>query len=99
MTIQIDVFYRSSNGDRWELMRDMRPAGNQCGVWRRRHRTACSVLDRPGTSSENMRSRALLEEAGRQDSSLQLRSEWRTLETRATTVLIADLNFKLKSKT
>jgi len=68
MTLLIDEFYRSSNGDRWQLVRDTDTG--QCLV---RHEPNLSSggqvtetpveewLDRTGTSPENVALSALLE--------------------------------------
>ena len=68
VTIQIDVFYRSSNGDRWELMRDSetgwQSVRHKPNLASGGHDTDTAVqefLDRTGTSPENMALRALLE--------------------------------------
>jgi hypothetical protein len=68
MTIQIDDFYRSSNGDRWRLVRD-----TETGLRTVRHEPNLSSggrvteiavedwLDRTGASPENAALRSLLE--------------------------------------
>jgi hypothetical protein len=68
VTIQIDVFYRSSNGDRWELARDAetgwKSVRHKPNFASGGHDTDIAVqefLDRTGTSPENMALRALLE--------------------------------------
>ena len=74
MTILTDDFYRSSNGDRWQLVRYT--SSGRCVV---RHEpnlasggqvTETAVeqfLDRTGTSPQNAASRALLEKQGEVD--------------------------------
>jgi hypothetical protein len=68
VTIQIDVFYRSSNGDRWELMRDtetgwqsVRHKPNLASGGRDTDTAVQEFLYRTVTSPENMALRALLE--------------------------------------
>ena len=93
MTIQIDVFYRSSNGDRWELMRDTetgwQSVRHKPNLASGGHDTDTAVqefLDRTGTSPENMALRALLEKLDAKISSRQLRCQ-RCTQNSATTVL------------
>jgi hypothetical protein len=70
MTLQIDDFYRSSNGDRWRLVRDtetgrhtVRHEPNLSSGGRVTDTPVEEWLDRTGASPENMALRALL--AGR----------------------------------
>jgi hypothetical protein len=67
MTLQIDDFYRSSNGDRWRLVRDtetgrrtVRHEPNLSSGGRVTETPAEEWLDRTGTSPENAALRALL---------------------------------------
>ena len=70
----------------------MFPTGRKWDITKEQRRleattpTPLLVLDRPGTSPENMALRALLEKLDDKISSRQLRSEWRT-QNSATTVL------------
>jgi hypothetical protein len=68
MTIQIDDFYRSSNGDRWRLVRDTetghRTVRHEPNLSSGGRVTEISVedwLDRTGASPENAALRSLLE--------------------------------------
>ena len=68
MTIQIDDFYRSSNGDRWRLVRDtetghraVRHEPNLSSGGRVTETPVDDWLDRTGTSPENAVLRSLLE--------------------------------------
>ena len=68
MTTRIDVFYRSSNGDRWELIRDtetgwqaVRHKPNLASGGRDTDTSVEKFLDRTGTSPENLALRMLLE--------------------------------------
>jgi hypothetical protein len=67
MTILIDDFYRSSNGDRWQLIRDtasgrqvVRHEPNLASGGQVTETSADVFLDRTGTSPENLALRALL---------------------------------------
>jgi hypothetical protein len=69
MSIQIDDFYRSSNGDRWQLVRDVetgrrvvRHEPNLASGGRVTETSVEVFLDRTGTSPENLALRALLEQ-------------------------------------
>jgi hypothetical protein len=76
MAITTEDFYRSSNGDRWQLIRD--PASGRAFV---RHEPNLSsggrttetdveeFLNRTGTSPQNLALRALLDKQGRPDGS------------------------------
>ena len=71
MTIQIDDFYRSSNGDRWRLVRDtetgqrtVRHEPNLSSGGRVTETPVEDWLDRTGTSPENAALRSLLERSG-----------------------------------
>ena len=76
MAITTDDFYRSSNGDRWQLIRDT--ASGRCFV---RHEPNLSSggrttdtdvdesLNRTGSSPENLALRALLDKHARTDGS------------------------------
>ena len=68
MTLQIDDFYRSSNGDRWRLVRDtetghrtVRHEPNLASGGRATETPVEDWLDRTGTSPENAALRLLLE--------------------------------------
>jgi hypothetical protein len=72
MTIQIDEFYRSSNGDRWRLVRDtetghgtVRHEPNLPSGGRVTETTVEDWLDRTGASPESAALRSLLERSGR----------------------------------
>jgi hypothetical protein len=70
MAITAEDFYRSSNGDRWQLIRD--PASGRSFV---RHepnlssggRTTDTDVDETGSSPENLALRALLDKHARTD--------------------------------
>ena len=68
MTVLIDDFYRSSNGDRWRLVRDtasgrevVRHEPNLSSGGNVTEHSVQEFLDRTGASPENLALRALLE--------------------------------------
>jgi hypothetical protein len=68
MTVLADDFYRSSNGDRWRLIRDtvagtsgVRHEPNLASGGRVTEHPVDEWLDRTGTSPENAALRALLQ--------------------------------------
>ena len=71
MTVQIDDFYRSSNGDRWRLVLDtetghrtVRHEPNRSSGGRVTEIPMEDWLDRTGASPENAALRSLLEQSG-----------------------------------
>jgi hypothetical protein len=67
MTVLIDDFYRSSNGDRWQLLRDtasghrvVRHEPNLASGGQVTETAVEEFLDRTGSSPENMALRELL---------------------------------------
>ena len=71
MTVVIDDFYRSSNGDRWQLLRDTasgrRVARHEPNLASGRQLTETGMeefLDRSGSSPENLALRELLKNPG-----------------------------------
>jgi hypothetical protein len=74
MTILTDDFYRSSNGDRWQLVRDtvsgrrfVRHEPNLASGGQVTDTAVAEFLDRTGTSPQNAALRALLEKQGAVD--------------------------------
>jgi hypothetical protein len=70
MTVRIDEFYRSSNGDRWQLIRDtatprqvVRHEPNLASGGKITEVDVGEFLDRTGSSPENLALRALLEKS------------------------------------
>ena len=68
MALSVQDFYRSSNGDRWQLVRDgesgrsfVRHEPNLASGGRITEIEIDEFLDRTGTSPENLALRALLE--------------------------------------
>jgi hypothetical protein len=68
MALSVQDFYRSSNGDRWQLVRDadtgrafVRHEPNLAAGGRITEIEIDEFLDRTGTSPENLALRALLE--------------------------------------
>jgi hypothetical protein len=71
LTILIADFYRSSNGDRWQLIRDtasgrrvVRHEPNLASGGQVTETAVAEFLDRTGTSPQNAALRALLEKQG-----------------------------------
>ena len=71
MTVRIDEFYRSSNGDRWQLVRDtatlrqvVRHEPNLASGGKITEVDVGEFLDRTGSSPENLALRMLLEKLG-----------------------------------
>jgi hypothetical protein len=76
MTITAEDFYRSSNGDRWQLIRDsasgrsfVRHEPNLSSGGRTTDTDVDEFLNRTGTSPENLALRALLDTHARTDAS------------------------------
>src|SRR5258706_7598881 len=76
MAITAEDFYRSSNGDRWQLIRDtasgrtfVRHEPNLSSGGRTTDTEVDEFLDRTGSSPENLALRALLEKHGSMDGS------------------------------
>jgi hypothetical protein len=72
MALSVQDFYRSSNGDRWQLVRDpasgrsfVRHEPNLASGGRITETEIQEFLDRTGTSPENLALRALLQQASR----------------------------------
>ncbi len=68
MALSVQDFYRSSNGDRWQLVRDpdtgrsfVRHEPNLASGGRITETEVDEFLDRTGTSPQNLALRALLE--------------------------------------
>jgi hypothetical protein len=75
MTVLIDDFYRSSNGDRWQLLRDtengrrvVRHEPNLASGGRITETGVDEFLDRTGSSPQNLALRQLLTKLGGADS-------------------------------
>ena len=71
MTVVIDDFYRSSNGDRWQLLRDtasgrrvVRHEPNLASGGQVTETGVEEFLDRTGSSPENLALRELLKNPG-----------------------------------
>jgi hypothetical protein len=71
MTVLIDDFYRSSNGDRWQLLRDtasgrrvVRHEPNLASGGQVTETGVEEFLDRTGSSPENLALRELLKNPG-----------------------------------
>jgi hypothetical protein len=76
MAITTDDFYRSSNGDRWQLIRDtatgrsfVRHEPNLLSGGRTTDTDVEEFLNRIGSSPENLALRALLDKQARSDGS------------------------------
>jgi hypothetical protein len=76
MAITTDDFYRSSNGDRWQLIRDtasarsfVRHEPNLLSGGRTTDTDVEEFLNRTGSSPENLALRALLDKQARSDGS------------------------------
>jgi len=76
MAITTEDFYRSSNGDRWQLIRDtasgcsfVRHEPNLSSGGRTTDTDVAEFLDRTGTSPQNLALRALLDNQTRTDGS------------------------------
>ena len=76
MAISTQDFYRSSNGDRWQLIRDIasgrsleRHEPNLSSGGRTTGTDVEEFLNRTGSSPENLALRALLDQQGRMDES------------------------------
>ena len=76
MAISTQDFYRSSNGDRWQLIRDIasgrslvRHEPNLSSGGRTTGPDVEEFLNRTGSSPENLALRALLDQQGRMDES------------------------------
>ena len=76
MVITTEDFYRSSNGDRWQLIRDtasgrslVRHEPNLSSGGRTTDTDVEEFLNRTGSSPENLALRALLDEQSRIDGS------------------------------
>jgi hypothetical protein len=74
MAITTEDFYRSSNDDRWQLIRDtasgrsfVRHEPNLSSSGRTTNTDVNEFLDRTGTSPENLALRALLDKQTRTD--------------------------------
>jgi hypothetical protein len=74
MTVLIDDFYRSSNGDRWQLLRDtasgrrvVRHEPNLASGGQVTETSVDEFLARTGSSPEHLALRALLEKHGEAD--------------------------------
>jgi hypothetical protein len=72
MTVSVQDFYRSSNGDRWQLVDDpdtgrsfVRHEPNLASGGRVTETDIGEFLDRTGTSPENLALRALLDRLNR----------------------------------
>jgi hypothetical protein len=71
MALSVQDFYRSSNGDRWQLVRDpetgrsfVRHEPNLASGGRITETDVEEFLNRTGTSPENLALRALLQKSG-----------------------------------
>jgi hypothetical protein len=71
MTVLVDDFYRSSNGDRWQLLRDtasgrvvVRHEPNLTSGGKVTETGVQEFLDRTGSSPEHLALRSLLEKHG-----------------------------------
>jgi hypothetical protein len=71
MTVLVEDFYRSSNGDRWQLLRDtvsgrvvVRHEPNLTSGGKVTETAVQEFLDRTGSSPENLALRTLLEKHG-----------------------------------
>jgi hypothetical protein len=71
MSVLIDDFYRSSNGDRWQLLRDsetgrqvVRHEPNLASGGKVTEVDVEEFLDRTGSSPENLALRSLIEKLG-----------------------------------
>jgi hypothetical protein len=59
LSVLVNDFYRSSNGDRWQLLREHEP--NRSSGGKVTEHGVQEFLDRTGSSPENLALRALLE--------------------------------------